>query len=240
MSLRQRDDSKAWIKLRFKILKRDNYTCRYCGQFAPNVRLEVDHIIPVSEGGTDEEDNLTTACWACNAGKSGLLLDEHVIRCDEDACESAADTVHITWGLDDVSAACADHDRGGYWFPLREVFRDTEWLRHLSDKRRRPDLLVADWLEKKGRGMVWTLRCVHCERDFPWRTLTRCDTDECSSDVCTQCMPEHVQLSAEYEALMPPRNGASTISFASLPPLPGWMRGRSKWRVPNRVDPLTH
>lgn len=38
--------------------------------------LEVDHIIPVSEGGSDEMDNLTTSCWECNRGKGATLLDD--------------------------------------------------------------------------------------------------------------------------------------------------------------------
>lgn len=62
----------AWFALRFKILQRDNFTCRYCGQFAPNVTLEVDHVIPYVEGGTDEDDNLVTSCRACNRGKEAL------------------------------------------------------------------------------------------------------------------------------------------------------------------------
>ena len=62
----------GWYKLRWKILKRDKYTCQYCGQSAPNVQLEVDHRVALADGGTDEEDNLITSCWACNRGKNGL------------------------------------------------------------------------------------------------------------------------------------------------------------------------
>lgn len=59
--------SEMTIKLRFKIIKRDNFQCTYCGS---SDRLEVDHIIPVSRGGSNEESNLTTACFKCNRGKS--------------------------------------------------------------------------------------------------------------------------------------------------------------------------
>ena len=58
--------------LRWKIFIRDDFTCQYCGQHAPNVPLEIDHKIAVVDGGTDEEDNLITSCWACNRGKEGL------------------------------------------------------------------------------------------------------------------------------------------------------------------------
>ena len=55
--------------LRHKILKRDRYTCQACGARAPDVELEVDHKIPISRGGKDEESNLTTLCKDCNRGK---------------------------------------------------------------------------------------------------------------------------------------------------------------------------
>ena len=61
---------------RFEILKRDSFTCRYCGCMAPEAVLRVDHIIPVSKGGTDDDANLTTACHPCNAGKSDIPLGE--------------------------------------------------------------------------------------------------------------------------------------------------------------------
>ena len=64
----------GFYALRWKILIRDNFTCQYCGQKAPNVRLEVDHIKPVAEDGQYTEDNLITSCSACNRGKSALAI----------------------------------------------------------------------------------------------------------------------------------------------------------------------
>ena len=58
--------------LRWKIFKRDNFTCQYCGQYAPNVQLEVDHKLEVANGGDDSEGNLITSCWSCNHGKEAL------------------------------------------------------------------------------------------------------------------------------------------------------------------------
>lgn len=72
--MRRLAPSSAYYALRFAILKRDNFTCRYCGMSAPTVRLEVDHVIPVARGGSDHEDNLVTACYSCNRGKGDLLL----------------------------------------------------------------------------------------------------------------------------------------------------------------------
>jgi len=63
-------------KLRFEVLKRDAFTCKYCGANGNDVLLHVDHIIPVVEGGTNDIINLTTACQPCNAGKGGIKLDD--------------------------------------------------------------------------------------------------------------------------------------------------------------------
>jgi DNA replication protein DnaD len=63
-------------RLRFEVFKRDNFTCQYCGRKTPQVVLELDHIHPVSAGGTNDIDNLTTSCWECNRGKADGLLGD--------------------------------------------------------------------------------------------------------------------------------------------------------------------
>jgi 5-methylcytosine-specific restriction endonuclease McrA len=57
--------------LRFRILARDGFRCRYCGRqgSTPGVVLHVDHVVPLAVGGTSREDNLRTACEECNLGK---------------------------------------------------------------------------------------------------------------------------------------------------------------------------
>lgn len=67
-------------RLRFEILRRDNHTCRYCGQSAPNVALHIDHVTPVSLGGADEPTNLATACSDCNSGKSSINPDSPLVE----------------------------------------------------------------------------------------------------------------------------------------------------------------
>lgn len=56
-------------RVRFKVLRRDGFTCNYCGRSAPDVRLHVDHKVSVADGGSDELSNLVTACASCNLGK---------------------------------------------------------------------------------------------------------------------------------------------------------------------------
>ena len=64
------------VRVRFEVFKRDNFTCRYCGRVSPEVVLEVDHIVPACEGGSDDPINLAACCWECNRGKSGVPLSE--------------------------------------------------------------------------------------------------------------------------------------------------------------------
>ena len=62
-------------KTRFEVFKRDAFTCQYCGATPPDAVLEIDHIQPVSKGGTSSINNLLAACFSCNRGKSDRLLD---------------------------------------------------------------------------------------------------------------------------------------------------------------------
>ena len=51
-----------WRKRRAIILKMHDYCCAYCGDEANTV----DHVIPMSKGGTDDPNNLVAACSNCN------------------------------------------------------------------------------------------------------------------------------------------------------------------------------
>jgi predicted Rossmann fold nucleotide-binding protein DprA/Smf involved in DNA uptake len=89
----QRNLSKGYFALRWSVLERDNFTCRYCGQHAPNVMLEVDHVVPVAEGGDDSLENLVTSCVSCNRGRNAALImramtkrpSPHAIACRQGA-----------------------------------------------------------------------------------------------------------------------------------------------------------
>lgn len=68
--------------LRFDVFRRDKFTCQYCGKTPPQVALEIDHIIPLSEGGSDDFSNLITSCFECNRGKGKKILANKVARED--------------------------------------------------------------------------------------------------------------------------------------------------------------
>lgn len=63
------------LRLRFKVLNRDNFTCVMCGASPAknlNVELHIDHIIPWSKNGETVLNNLQTLCANCNLGKSNI------------------------------------------------------------------------------------------------------------------------------------------------------------------------
>lgn len=53
--------------LRREVFEADAYRCVICGGYD---HLQVDHIHPVSKGGTNDRENLQTLCRSCNAAKS--------------------------------------------------------------------------------------------------------------------------------------------------------------------------
>ena len=57
-------------RLRHEVFKRDGYKCLECGATNKDKTLHADHIIPVSQGGSDELNNLQTLCDDCNLAKS--------------------------------------------------------------------------------------------------------------------------------------------------------------------------
>jgi 5-methylcytosine-specific restriction endonuclease McrA len=63
-------NSTHWKKIRAKVLAAGGYECVYCGA---NEKLSVDHVIPISKGGTDEMENLVVACIKCNSKKNSKM-----------------------------------------------------------------------------------------------------------------------------------------------------------------------
>ncbi|MEI8389778.1 MAG: HNH endonuclease [bacterium] len=62
-------------RLRFLVMRRDDFKCLMCGKAPANysgVELHIDHIIPWSRGGETVIENLQTLCSVCNIGKSNL------------------------------------------------------------------------------------------------------------------------------------------------------------------------
>jgi hypothetical protein len=68
-----RNRPKISVGLRQRVMERDHYRCRYCGS---HKSLVLDHFLPLSKGGPNDEGNLVTACWSCNSRKGDKLPHE--------------------------------------------------------------------------------------------------------------------------------------------------------------------
>ncbi len=58
------------------ILARDRETCQYCGSQPGRPNLTIDHVLPRSQGGTTQWDNVVTACRECNRKKGGRTPEQ--------------------------------------------------------------------------------------------------------------------------------------------------------------------
>jgi hypothetical protein len=61
---------------RFNVYARDRNICQYCGRRCPRVELNLDHVIPRSQGGTSVWENIVCSCHACNRLKGGRTPKE--------------------------------------------------------------------------------------------------------------------------------------------------------------------
>lgn len=62
------EDKRAYL------LERENRCCIYCDVHASKAKMEVEHVVPKSKGGTDSLNNLVLACHECNQAKGSLSL----------------------------------------------------------------------------------------------------------------------------------------------------------------------
>lgn len=63
-----------WLPLRASVLRAAGNTCHYCGD--KDAWMCVDHVLPLSRGGTNDTDNLVACCMPCNSSKGDMLLAE--------------------------------------------------------------------------------------------------------------------------------------------------------------------
>jgi 5-methylcytosine-specific restriction endonuclease McrA len=61
---------------RYNIFARDKNTCQYCGSKFPRSELNLDHVIPRSQGGTSTWENVVCSCHRCNRKKGGKTPDQ--------------------------------------------------------------------------------------------------------------------------------------------------------------------
>lgn len=64
----------GWDRIRKAVFKRDNYACVYCGR--TEGQMHCDHVVPLSRHGSNELENLVTACQWCNTSKRDKTPEE--------------------------------------------------------------------------------------------------------------------------------------------------------------------
>jgi HNH endonuclease len=106
-------------RLRYEVLRRDNFACRYCGTKPPEAELQVDAVVPEALGGSHKDPaNLVTACEPCNSGKSSSSPDAPVVAAvAEDAIRwSLAIRQAQAAMLAERDARAKDHAKFGEWW----------------------------------------------------------------------------------------------------------------------------
>jgi 5-methylcytosine-specific restriction endonuclease McrA len=84
---------------RRNIIKRDKYTCQYCGKLLGKKEHTVDHIIPRSKGGKNTWENLVTSCRKCNFKKANKTLNETNMKLLREPKQPARNYIHVV-GID--------------------------------------------------------------------------------------------------------------------------------------------
>ena len=79
---------------RFNIYARDQNRCQYCGRQFPRSELNLDHVVPRSQGGTSVWENVVCSCHRCNRVKGGRTPAEAGMRLIRAAAPAAVDAVH--------------------------------------------------------------------------------------------------------------------------------------------------
>lgn len=125
-------------RLRYEILRRDDYSCRYCGEHAsPEVKLTVDHVLPTALGGTDLADNLVAACGPCNAGKSASNPDAPLVAQVSDDALRWADAVRTAMFGRLVDLDASNEYRDGmehhWWQHQFDLCVESRWHVDLPD-----------------------------------------------------------------------------------------------------------
>ncbi len=95
-------------RLRYEVMRRDDFACVYCGVKPAKADLHVDHIMPTALGGSDDASNLATSCRDCNNGKAAsapdaptvAAIDERNLRWRAALAQAAAESMQVSPDLE--------------------------------------------------------------------------------------------------------------------------------------------
>jgi 5-methylcytosine-specific restriction endonuclease McrA len=95
---------------RANIYARDEYTCQYCNEEHATSDLTFDHVIPVSQGGRKDWENIVTCCVTCNRRKGGRTPEEaHMRLVRHPRRPTSAPAIRITIGLRNAPESWRDY-----------------------------------------------------------------------------------------------------------------------------------
>lgn len=172
--------------VRFEVLKRDQFTCRYCGRKAPDVKLQVDHLVPVSKGGTNDLWNLACSCQECNCGKSAKHLGDAVPSLDLNTESVAQDRKRLEKYRDELNAkakALVEAARSAmeYWAILNGDMDEDGWFYYLPSMKKSVLVFLKSITPEEVKKQM-DRACSEIDEDFPgdrekyfywlcWRTI---------------------------------------------------------------------
>ena len=111
------------------LFARDRYRCQYCGRHATELKMREaltrDHLIPLSRGGTNDWNNVVTACSPCNTRKGNRLPEEIGMHPLTHPVEPHF--VHLSWAVRRLTPTQARYIKTLYG---DEVLHQIELLEH--------------------------------------------------------------------------------------------------------------
>lgn len=149
---------------RYEILKRDSFTCQYCGAKAPDVILEVDHIIPVAEGGTNDAFNLITSCRDCNRGKGKKLLSDNTTiekqrkQLDDMNAIREQSEMMIQWRSELLEVLNTETESAEDYMHMIGMLEEDQ---HITDSGK---VKLRDWIKRFGYAEVTEAIGIACDR----------------------------------------------------------------------------
>jgi len=175
-------------EVREYLLEKWGRKCAYCN--AKDTRLEVEHIVPRSKGGSNRVSNLTLACVPCNQAKGNQDIREflkqkpellnHILRYSKQPLKSAAAVNTTRWALFNrlkETGLPVETGTGGQtkFNRSRQQLPKTHWIDAACVGASTPNLIFATTqpLQIKAKGHGTRQMCITDKYGFPKQHRTR-------------------------------------------------------------------
>jgi len=152
------------VSLRHSVMKRDDFTCQLCGKrVTDGVKLEVDHILPVAEGGKNNPNNLRTLCFECNRGRVTDINRQTIMKLktqdnpikDRESVEREAEEILKELGFAGVipEPQAMIFMKHRFWYQIKSIFIKPNpwkrvWVEELNEWcESRPIFYIPTWRE---------------------------------------------------------------------------------------------